>query len=185
MTKNRNEDENSPLSEVWGMFGPTHVPYRILLLSKMIDRLTTRHVRTLADLNLAEWRVVAHLAVMGDTSASRLSKVALVDRAEISRAVRSLTNKSLIQCLSDPDDKRVTLLGLTDKGREVFSDMQKARSRFYAILTQDLETPELRKLDDYLFRIAKLADQMLADGGYTETDIHRINDGGAETQFSP
>ena len=41
-----------PLAEAWGVFGPSHVPYRILLLSKMIDRLTTRQVRKLSDLTL-------------------------------------------------------------------------------------------------------------------------------------
>ncbi|MWV28663.1 MarR family winged helix-turn-helix transcriptional regulator [Aurantiacibacter rhizosphaerae] len=170
MAKNGKEGEGSTLAEVWGTFGPSHVPYRLLLLGKMIDRLTTRHLRTLADLSLAEWRIVAHLAVMGETSASRLSRVALVDRAEISRAVRSLAKKDLIRRLSDPDDKRITLLGLTEEGENVFRTTQKARNRFFADLTSDLEAPELKQLDDYLFRLAKLADKMLLDDRLAEAD---------------
>ena len=151
------------LAEAWGMFGPSHVPYRILLLSKMIDRLTTKQVRKLTGLTLAEWRVVAHLAAIGKTSAARISKAAMVDRAEISRAVRALSEKGLIARLSDPADQRIAVLGLTDEGRSLFDATQSKRVAFFAELTDELDDEELQQLDSYLFRIAKVADRMLAD----------------------
>ena len=169
MNNTASEEKDGDLADVWGAFGSTHVPYRVLLLSKMIDRLTTRHLRTVADLSLAEWRVLAHLAVMGDTSASRLSKVALTDRAEISRAVRLLTEKDLIHRVADPNDKRIALLGMTEAGGNVFRTTQKARLGFFKALTEELGLSELKQLDDYLFRIAKVADRMLAEGGYSGT----------------
>ncbi|MEN7538279.1 MarR family winged helix-turn-helix transcriptional regulator [Aurantiacibacter flavus] len=129
----------------------------------MIDRLTTRQVRKLADLTLAEWRVVAHLAAIGNTSSARISKAALVDRAEISRAVRSLAEKGLIARQSNPADQRVALLELTEKGRELFETTQRERISFFADLTDQFSPDELQQLDDYLFRIAKVADQMLED----------------------
>ncbi len=167
MTKNGSEDKAGTLADVWGTFGATHVPYRVLLLGKMIDRLTTRQLRATADLSLAEWRVLAHLGAMGDTSASRLSRATLADRAEISRAVSLLTGKDLIHRLSDPADRRIALLSLTEKGAKVFRTIQKSRLRFFKALTTDLETEELEQLDKFLFRIASKADDMLAEGGYS------------------
>lgn len=163
MGKSDMDIDQSPLAETWAIFGLTHVPYRILLLSKMIDRLTTRHVRQLANLSLAEWRVVAHLAAIGSTSSSQISRAALVDRAETSRAVRSLREKGLITRLSDPADQRKAVLGLTDKGHEIYRSTHAARGSFFADLTQELEEAELRQLDAYLFKMAKVADRMLTE----------------------
>ena len=156
-------DTKNTLEEAWTIFGLTHVPYRLLLLSKMIDRLTTRHVRKLAGLSLAEWRVVAHLAVMGDATSSKLSKTAMVDPAEISRSVRSLAANGLLLRVPDPDDQRVTLLSLTEEGYDIYRRTHKARSDFFAEVTQDLEKDELLQLDDYIYRMAKTVDRMLPD----------------------
>jgi len=158
------KDDQGPLAEAWAIFGPSHVPYRILLLGKMLDRLTAQQVRMQADLTLAEWRVIAHLAVIGQASASRLSSAALVDRAEISRAVRALTERGLVARHPQPKDRRSVLLGLTDKGRRVYGETHESRRRFFAGVTQDLDADELQQLDDYLFRIARVADRLMAEG---------------------
>jgi hypothetical protein len=81
----------------WQLFGPTHLPYRILLLAKMIDRVTTQHVRDRAAMSLAEWRVISHVALMGQCSAAEIAEAAFVDRSEVSRAVAALEQRQLIQ----------------------------------------------------------------------------------------
>ena len=68
-------------------FGPSHIPYRVLLLGKMIDRVTAQHVRDTAQLTLAEWRVLTHVEMIGKCSAAEVASVAYSDRAEVSRAV--------------------------------------------------------------------------------------------------
>lgn len=82
--------DRGPLEEAWRIFDARHLPYRVLMLGKMFDRLSVQQVRDRAGMSLAEWRVLAHIAVMGPKSASEVSGAALVDRAEVSRAVRSL-----------------------------------------------------------------------------------------------
>jgi len=78
------------LEERWANVAPQNLPYHILLLSKLLDRVTAQHVRETADLSLAEWRTIAHLDYLGTCSASEIANLAFVDRAEVSRALGNL-----------------------------------------------------------------------------------------------
>src|SRR4051812_46114389 len=91
---NRADAPNEPRSTRPSFeFGPSHIPYRILLLGKMIDRVTAQHVRDTAQLSLAEWRVLTHVEMIGKCSAAEVASVAYSDRAEVSRAVGSLEKR--------------------------------------------------------------------------------------------
>jgi DNA-binding MarR family transcriptional regulator len=149
------------LLDHWGLFGAEHGPYRILLTGRLIDRLTTQHVREVGQLALAEWRVLAHLAAMGEKSASRISAAALVDRSEVSRAVAALERQGLIQRRPNPRNRKSHLLFLTAAGDEMFQKVQKERLRFFRTITVDLSLDERVMLDDLLLRVAQRAEALL------------------------
>ncbi|MFC2950673.1 MarR family winged helix-turn-helix transcriptional regulator [Marinicaulis aureus] len=153
--KKDQNDQNEDELEVWNLFGPTHTPYRVLFLGKMLDRLTTSQVKSLADLTLAEWRVLAHLGVMGKKSASDICSAAMMDRAEVSRSVSRLAERGLLKRSPNPRNKKSQLLSLTAKGTKVYVDVQKHRLGFFGYVTQDLSKKELAQLDEFLLRIAK------------------------------
>lgn len=153
-----------PLEEAWSIFDARHVPYRLLMLGKMLDRLSVQHVRDQADMSLAEWRVLAHVAVMGPKSASEVSAAALVDRAEVSRAVRTLEEGGFVQRIHNPRNRKSNLLTLTAKGRAVYERVHKQRRAFFGTLTADIEKEELVLLDSLLLRMARRADRLALGG---------------------
>ncbi|MBB5984953.1 MarR family winged helix-turn-helix transcriptional regulator [Sphingobium lignivorans] len=150
--------EAGPLEEAWSIFDARHLPYRLLMLGKMLDRISTQQVRDVASVSLAEWRVLAHIAVMGSRSASEVSVAALVDRAEVSRGVRSLEEKGYLTRVNNPRNRKSSLLVLTPAGADVYERMQQQRRAFYSVLTADLNAGELQMLDELLLRIARRAD---------------------------
>jgi DNA-binding MarR family transcriptional regulator len=77
--------------------GPTHIPYRILLLGKMIDRVTAQHIRDTAE----------------------VANVACSDRAEVSRAIGSLEQRWLVQREANPRNRKSSLVSLTAEGKSV------------------------------------------------------------------
>lgn len=147
-----------PLEEAWSIFDARHLPYRLLMLGKMLDRISTQHIRELAGVSLAEWRVIAHLAVMGSKSASEVSAAALVDRAEVSRAVRSLETAGYLTRLDNPRNRKSSLLVVTPAGMKVYERMQRQRRSFYGKLLVDIDAAQLAQLDELLLRIARRAD---------------------------
>lgn len=155
--------EIGPLEEAWQIFDARHLPYRLLMLSKMIDRLSIQHLRDLTGLSLAEWRVLVHIAVLGSKSASQVSAAALVDRAEVSRAVRSLEAAGLMERVDNPRNRKSSLLVLTDAGRQVYEHTYKERRVFFGLLTADMNDEDLTTLDGLLLRMARQADRMAGE----------------------
>jgi DNA-binding MarR family transcriptional regulator len=153
-----------PLEEAWSIFDARHLPYRLLMLGKMLDRLSVQHVRDLAGMSLAEWRVLAHLAVMGSKSASEVSAAALVDRAEVSRAVRALEEGGFVERVDNPRNRKSNLLLLTPQGQCVYERVHKRRRAFFQSLTADISKDELALLDTLLLRMARRADRLALDG---------------------
>jgi len=66
-------DEVEALGQIaaaWRIGGPDYLPYRITLLAKLLDRCTTRLLQVSSGLSVAEWRVLAQLAIASPGSAS-------------------------------------------------------------------------------------------------------------------
>lgn len=160
MVSGGNKSAAGPLEDAWRIFDARHLPYRLLMLGKMLDRLSVQNVREQAGMSLAEWRVLAHLAVMGSRSASEVSAAALVDRAEVSRAVRELEVAGHVSRTDNPRNRKSSLLVLTPSGKGVFDRVNKQRRSFFETLTADLSKDDLEQLDGLLFLIARRADTM-------------------------
>lgn len=144
------------IPETWQLFDQVHLPYRILLLAKLLDRATARQLRDDDEaLTLAEWRVLAHLELLGEASSSRIMSASATDRAEVSRAVASLERAGLITRRPDSENRKRLLLRLTDKGRETHRHVRARRIAYFEFLLQDLDTEERAALDEALLRIAR------------------------------
>lgn len=164
MTKEAETCPAGPLEEAWRIFDERHLPYRVLMLGKMLDRLSVQHVRDLCGLSLAEWRVLAHLAVMGSKSASEVSAAALVDRAEVSRAVGALEADGYLKRVDNPRNRKSSLLLLTDAGRSCYDRVHLGRRAFFDAVMANIEPDALAVLDGLLLRMARNADQLARDG---------------------
>ena len=150
---------DSPLPETWQLFDQVHLPYRILLLAKLLDRATARQLRDQDDLTLAEWRVLAHLETLGEASSARIAAAAAADRAEVSRAVASLEKAGLIVRRPDAGNRKRLLLRLTDKGQQVHRTVRTKRVAYFEYLLADLDGEERRSLDAGLLKIARRVEE--------------------------
>lgn len=151
-TKTSNEAEpRKPAFE----FGPSHIPYRILLLGKMMDRATAQHVRDTAQLSLAEWRVLTHVEMIGKCSAAEVASVAYSDRAEVSRAVGSLEQRGFVQREANPRNRKSSLVSLTAKGKAVHAAIRGERGKFYEQWLTDLSDAERATLNTALEKVTR------------------------------
>lgn len=163
VTREDTGQERGPLEEAWRIFDARHLPYRVLMLGKMLDRLSVQQVRDRAGMSLAEWRVLAHIAVMGSKSASEVSGAALVDRAEVSRAVRSLEAGGYLSRANNPRNRKSSLLTLTPAGKAVFDQVHLHRRAFFDALMTGLTPEEVATLDRLLLTMARNADRIASE----------------------
>ncbi|NMN04738.1 MULTISPECIES: MarR family winged helix-turn-helix transcriptional regulator [unclassified Novosphingobium] len=134
----------------WQLFGPSHLPYRILLLAKMIDRVTSQHVRDRAAMSLAEWRVISHVELMKQCSAAEIAEAAFVDRSEVSRAVAALESRQLIQRDPNPRNRKSSLISLTPEGKAIYAMVREERTHMYEEWLEDLSSEDRAQLDTAL-----------------------------------
>ncbi|MCI8733637.1 MAG: winged helix-turn-helix transcriptional regulator [Clostridia bacterium] len=77
------------------------------------------------------------------STASAIAKDADVSKALVSRSVKSLKDKGLIEISISAVDKREQDLKLTDKGLEVAAIIDEANNRFYRLATRGTEDKAL------------------------------------------
>lgn len=141
------------LPPIWHLFGDDHLPYRLLLLARMIDRQSARELQKVG-LSLAEWRVLAFIAVAGPASASKIGKFGEIDRAEISRAVGKLSAKGLIERRTDDNHRKRFIITLTDAGQRLFDEVREERRRFFRGMTGELSQAEREAMEHGLETMA-------------------------------
>jgi DNA-binding MarR family transcriptional regulator len=141
------------LPPVWHLFGQDHLPYRLLLLARMIDRQSARELQKFG-LSLAEWRVLAFIGSAGPTSASKIGKYGEIDRAEISRAVGRLETRGLIQRRPDATHRKRFIISPTAAGEELFGEVREERRRFFRGMTEGLSRPDREAMDRALETLA-------------------------------
>ena len=96
-----------------------------------------------------EWRVLFHLGIFGEMTASEIGVRARLHKTKVSRAVQRLEDRRFLTRTRDEDDRRIDHLALTKQGRAAYEDLHAIATQYDARLTADLtakETALLRKI---------------------------------------
>ncbi len=152
-------EPSEKLKRRWGAYGLPHLPLRLLLLAKMLDRTTSSSIQRNTGLTLAEWRVMANLARLGESTVSALADYSLVDPAEVSRAVRKMETRDLVTKTAHPTNRAKKLLALTEQGRALAERTSLDRRAYYAFLMEELDEEQRRLFDDLLLHLAVRVEQ--------------------------
>ena len=92
--------------------------YQVVVLADQISRYTLEVVRTEANLNQSQWRVLAAIADKPGRSAAEVTAVTPMDKTIVSRAVASLLKLDMIKRTPSQNDKRIAALEMTELGAE-------------------------------------------------------------------
>jgi DNA-binding MarR family transcriptional regulator len=127
--------------------------FRLALTVKVMDRLTVRQLRNVAELTYPEWRTLSRLCMSDGLAVRQIAELAWADRAEVSRAAASLEKRGLTGRREDPLDRRTPILFCTAKGRTLYRRTIIARARFHETVLSELSDTEKRQLDKMLKKI--------------------------------
>ncbi|MDM5189026.1 MarR family transcriptional regulator [Bacillus sp. DX4.1] len=90
-----------------------------------------------------------------EISQKALQKEVNIDNAAITRHLKQLEANEMISRRKNPNDNRVTLVSLTDYGRNKISSFQEEKERFAASALKDFNEEERDELLNTLNRIQK------------------------------
>lgn len=97
--------------------------------------------------------ILARLATGGERRATDLAAEALLDLSTVSRQVRSLIERGLVERRPDPDDRRGSLLAITDAGRAAYEHYRRKRDAELAVLLEPWPAEERAELVRLLARL--------------------------------
>lgn len=142
------------------------VEFKELALHQVVG-FATGFVQTVASLyvtkygiGLPELRTIFLLGRYGRLAPIRIAELAVTDRATVTRALRSLSERELVLILSDPDHQRRKFAQLTPSGAALHDDLAALVAHRNAWLKEQFSPVELQKLFSLLERLDELASRL-------------------------
>ena len=96
------------------------LPYRLAVLSNVVSGTIADFYAERFGLSIPEWRVMAVLGRVSGLSAAEVAEKTAMDKVAVSRAVASLLKTGRIERRFASDDKRRSILELSEKGRDIY-----------------------------------------------------------------
>ena len=90
----------------------------MMRVSSKIEHSSAEHLSRY-DLTPAQFDVLAHLSVKSGISQQALSERLLVTKGNVCGLIDRMESRGLVSRQSDPDDRRLNLLHLTEAGKEL------------------------------------------------------------------
>ena len=132
---------------------PHFLPYLLNQAAEAVSQDFQDHYRNRYGMLRTEWRVLFHLGVYGDLTATQICELSSLHKTKVSRAVAALQDKRFLSRETVEADRRNATLTLTPKGQEVFKDLHKAAEAYDAALSARLDPAEAQALRETLLKL--------------------------------
>ena len=133
---------------------PHFLPYLLNQAAEAAGAGFQRKYRDRYGMLRTEWRVLFHLGVYGDLSATEICRRAGLHKTKVSRAVTALEKKRFLNRRTDTADRRSEVLSLTRVGQMVFRDLEKIAEAYEEKLISGMPPDERAALKSALVRLA-------------------------------
>ncbi len=114
--------------------------FRLGRLNTLVQREVTQKYLDPHSLTHPEWRVLARLAQHGSIEMSQLTRISLMDKAGISRAIEALLGKGLAERHAHPAHAKRRIVAITPAGRramkKVMPDALREQAALLLLLTE-------------------------------------------------
>jgi DNA-binding MarR family transcriptional regulator len=130
------------------------LPYRLSLLSNTVSQGIAQIYQADHRLSIPEWRVMAVLGRYPGLTASQVCERTVMDKVTVSRAVKMLLDRQLVQRLTHAEDRRKRPLQVTHpQGHELLEEIIPFALDYQAELLGSLEPDEWRLLDGLIAKL--------------------------------
>jgi DNA-binding MarR family transcriptional regulator len=117
------EPDQGPQSRPPRLELESFLPYRLSVLSNRVSQAISSEYYRRYGLAITEWRVMAVLGLRPGLSANQVSERTAMDKVAVSRAVARLLERGLVKREIHDDDRRRSVLELTETGYSVYREV--------------------------------------------------------------
>jgi DNA-binding MarR family transcriptional regulator len=133
----------------------TNITLDFLRISNLLSRFGAKMVADVGLNSIQQWVILRSIITKGDISIGELKEETLVTKQNMTGMINRLQQSNLVTIFQDPEDKRRTLVKVTDEGHRVYEQLSSLRNDFndqtYTIYSQE----EIVVLSDLLTRLVE------------------------------
>ena len=134
------------------------LPYRLSLLSNTVSGNIAATYQDKFGISMAQWRIIAVLAEYPDTSADQVCQRTQIEKSVVSRAIARLLERHLVTREIDENDKRRSILRLSETGLSVYDEVMPMSEEFEKKLLGALSKTEKETLSALLDKLQAKAE---------------------------
>ena len=120
-----------------------YAPFLLNAVSSAWQRQTSAIYRSRFELGIVDWRVIAMLNIEPDITANRVCEVIRLDKAAVSRSLKQLNERGLVDYEASATDPRKRRWRLTEAGHRTHADLLDVALRCEAQMLADIPPDEL------------------------------------------
>ncbi|TXI50959.1 MAG: MarR family transcriptional regulator [Lysobacter sp.] len=139
------------------------LPYRLSVLSNRVSQSIAQGYAERFGIGITEWRVIAVLGRDTELSANEVAERTAMDKVAVSRAVARLLERGLLQRDTHGDDRRRSVLALSEAGYAVYDEVVPVARAYEQRLLAPLDDAERAMLDGLLTKLAAATKTLSAD----------------------
>jgi DNA-binding MarR family transcriptional regulator len=129
------------------------LPYRLSVLSNRVSQCIAQAYAERFGIGITEWRVIAVLGRSAGLSANEVAERTAMDKVAVSRAVARLLERGLLQRDTHGDDRRRSVLQLSDAGEGIYDEVVPVAREYEHRLLAPLDEDERAALDHLLGKL--------------------------------
>lgn len=130
------------------------LPYKLAVLSNRISRSIADSYEERFQLSLPEWRVMAVLGEEPDLSAGQVADRTAMDKVAVSRTVSKLLASGRIERHFADDDRRRSVLALSETGLAIYKEVIPSALGYEAKLLEQFSEAEKVQLNSLLEKLS-------------------------------
>ncbi|MEL6452876.1 MAG: MarR family transcriptional regulator [Pseudomonadota bacterium] len=135
----------------------TFLTFRLARLQAQINSQAQHILQAHSDVGQSEWRVMILIEDRGESTMAHVVRDGQMDKAQVSRAVKTLQKKGYVTARVDTADHRQSILSLTTEGRVLHNrvlPLMRARQKH---LMAGLSADEIEVMFDLIERLETAA----------------------------
>lgn len=123
-----------------------------------------------AGLSLPQMTILLHLHYQGPSEVTQICGMMQVTPAGASQMIERMAQQGVVRREEKPGDRRVRLVTLTEKGREVVLESISARQAWIEKLVAELSPAQAEQMGDALLTLTQVAGKLEIRPGTSDTD---------------
>jgi len=139
------------------------IPFRLSLLSNTVSANIAATYQDKFAISMSEWRIMAILAEYPGLSADEVCQRTQIEKSVVSRAVARLLKRHMIIRQIDDEDRRRSILRLSETGLSVYDEVMPIAENFEKKLIAKLSKQERLTLLSLLDKLQKEAGSIVLE----------------------